>query len=74
MNPQMTDLLKELGVTEIWENKVEKDGFKQGFNEGYAEECEKIAKTLLLNGYDINLISKTTGLPLEIIRTLSEKT
>ena len=61
---------KELALKEEAKKDGIKIGIEQGIEQGSLSEKHKIAKSLLENGADIELISKCTGLSLEEIKKL----
>lgn len=57
----------------LMDDKFE-DGREQGLVQGRLEEREKMVKNLLLKSFDINMIAEITGLDLEIILKIKDKT
>ena len=62
----------------LWERDARKEGEKIGRKEGEKAEKKKadkeklnIARELIKNGVDINIISRSTGLPLEKLEELT---
>ena len=62
---------KEKALYELGTSEGEKIGFKKGEKSGYDKKSKEIAKNLLKEGIDVEIISKTTGLSKEIINSIN---
>lgn len=50
-----------------------KDGFKDGFNDGFNDGKLDVAKNLLAEGLDLNIISRNTGISINELEKLKRK-
>lgn len=54
-----------------WERIAEKKGMEKGMEKGLEKKAVEVARELVKNGVDINIIARSTGLPLEKIEKLA---
>ena len=54
----------------LGERELAREIEQRGIAEGMAKGKEEVAKNLLINGVPLDVIAKSTGLPVERVRTL----
>lgn len=72
LTPEEYDLYIRTKLLEDAEEIALSENFEKGREEGIKKGIKEVAKSLLLEGVDIKVISKTTGLSIEEIEKLKE--
>ena len=67
-NEEILDIYDKINDVKYY---AKEEGYAEGYTEGIAESKKEIAKKMLQNRYDINQITKYTGLSINEIKELN---